>query len=89
MTGEKATVIKAGWSNRFINEMVDVLAKKTSTSIYITKDDSRQIAMKSVIGLLSGNFKDGDTVKIIVIGDNETTVNHDLQLAEKLLNGEM
>jgi len=87
-TVESQVVIGAIWSNRYINEMVDKLSKKASSSLYITKDDSRQIAMKSVIGLLSGNFKEGETVKITVIGENEATVNNDLAFAKALLKGE-
>ena len=85
---EKEAIINSAWSHRFINEMVDTLSKKTSSSLYITKGDSRQIAMKSVIGLLSGDFKEGDTVKIIVIGEDENVVNNDLIFAEELLKGE-
>ena len=89
ITLERESVISTTWTHRFINEMVDTLSKKTSSSLYITKGDSRQIAMKSVIGLLSGNFKEGDEVKIIVIGDNDTAVSNDLQIAENLLKGEI
>ena len=88
-TVESEVVIGAIWSNRFINQMVDKLSKKASSSLYIAKENSRQVAMKSVIGLLSGNFKEGDTVKITVIGEDESVLNNDLKLAEELLGGEL
>ena len=88
LTVENTITITAEFDNRYINQMVDTLSKKTSSSIYITKDSSRQIAMKSMIGLLSGGFKQGDEVKLTVIGDNENNVNRDMKIAAELLTGE-
>ncbi|MCL2109353.1 MAG: HPr family phosphocarrier protein [Oscillospiraceae bacterium] len=85
---EKTVKITAEIDKRFISMMVDTLSKKAASSIYITKDNSRQIAMKSVIGLLSGGFKAGDEVKLTAIGDGEDVVNRDLKLVEEMLKGE-
>jgi len=88
-SAESLVVIGTEWNNRTVNAMIDALTKKTVSSIYITKEDStRQVAMKSLIGLLSGGFKKGDTVKLVVIGENKDTVKRDLELAEELLEGE-
>jgi phosphotransferase system HPr-like phosphotransfer protein len=89
ITIEKQAVISADWSNRYVNSMIDALTKKAGSSVYIAKDQSRQVAMKSLIGLLSGNFKEGDEVKITVIGENEDMVNRDMKLTERLLKGEL
>jgi phosphotransferase system HPr-like phosphotransfer protein len=88
-TVEKLVTIAVDWNNRFVNSMIDTLSRNASSSVYIAKDQSRQVAMKSLIGLLSGNFKEGDEVKITAIADNEDTANHDLKLAEDLLKGAM
>ena len=88
LTVENQITITAEFDNRYINQMVDTLAKKTSSSIYIAKDSSRQVAMKSLIGLLSGGFKKGDEVKLTVISEDEHIANRDLKLVEGLLNGE-
>ncbi|MDR2531622.1 MAG: HPr family phosphocarrier protein [Oscillospiraceae bacterium] len=85
---ESQTTIGADWNNRYVNLMIDTLTKKASSSVYIAKDQSRQVAMKSLIGLLSGNFRQGDEVKITVIGENEDNARRDLKLAEELLKGE-
>jgi phosphotransferase system HPr-like phosphotransfer protein len=86
---EKQVIIEAQWNNRYVNSMIDTLTKRTSSSIYITKADStRQVAMKSLIGLLSGGFQTGDAVRISVIGENEQSVEDDLKLAEELLKGD-
>ena len=88
ITLESKAIINTEWDNRYINQLVDILAKRTASSLYIaTKDSSRQVAMKSLIGLLSGGFKTGDEVKIVVIGDNENNVNNDMKIAEQLLLG--
>jgi len=87
-TVEKQAVIAIDWNNRTVNLMINTLTQKASSSVYIAKDQSRQVAMKSLIGLLSGNFKEGDEVKITVIGENEDAANRDLKLAEELLKGE-
>jgi phosphotransferase system HPr-like phosphotransfer protein len=87
VTVEKQSIINAEWTKGYVNIMIDTLTKKAGSSVYIAKD-SRQVAMKSLIGLLSGNFKQGDEVKITVIGDDEDKVNHDLKLAEDMLKGD-
>jgi len=87
-TIEKNVTIGAKWSNRDINQLVDTLSKKTTSSLYITKDQSRQIAMKSVIGLLSGNFREGDVVKISAMGEDEGKIAKDLKIAEEILLGD-
>lgn len=87
ITVEKQVIIEADWNNRYVNTMIDTLAKRASSSVYIAKDQSRQVAMKSLIGLLSGNFKQGDEVRITAIADNEDSANRDLKLAEDLLKG--
>lgn len=88
-TIENQVIISTEWNNRFVNQLVDTLQRSASSSIYIaTGDNSRKIAMKSLIGLLSGGFKKGDEVKIIVIGDNEHNVSRDLKLVEDMLKGE-
>ncbi|MCL2697466.1 MAG: HPr family phosphocarrier protein [Oscillospiraceae bacterium] len=86
-TVEKQVKIAVDWNNRFVNVMIDTLSKRASSSVYIAKDQSRQIAMKSLIGLLSGNFKEGDEVKLTVISDREDAAHRDLKLAEDLLKG--
>jgi phosphotransferase system HPr-like phosphotransfer protein len=86
-TVEKQVKIAVDWNNRFVNSMIDTLSREANSSLYIAKDQSRQVAMKSLIGLLSGNFKEGDEVKITAISDNENTANYDLKLAEDLLKG--
>jgi|GEM_PF-1581108 len=89
ITIESNAVIGVRFNNQNINILVDTLSKKASSSVYITKEgSSRQVAMKSVIGLLSGNFKEGDSVKITVIGDNSDNINQDLKLVEELLKGD-
>jgi len=89
ITSENNVTIGSSFSSRYVTIMVDTISKKAQSSIYITKEgDSRQVAMKSFIGLLSGNFKGGDTVKVTAIGDNEEQVGKDLKLAEELLKGE-
>ncbi|MDR2558711.1 MAG: HPr family phosphocarrier protein [Oscillospiraceae bacterium] len=88
-TVEKKVKISVDWNNRFVNSMIDTLSKKATSSVYIAKDQSRQVAMKSLIGLLSGNFKEGDKVKLTAISDNEDTAQRDLKLAEELLKGEL
>jgi len=86
---ESQVVIGADWNNRYVNVMIDTLSKKATSSVYITKADStRQVAMKSLIGLLSGGFKTGDEVKLTVIGEHEGNVRNDLKLAEDLLKGD-
>jgi phosphotransferase system HPr-like phosphotransfer protein len=86
---ESNVVIGAEWNNRYVNTMIDTLSKKAASSVYITKTDStRQVAMKSLIGLLSGGFKTGDTVKLTVIGEQEEKAKNDLKLAEQLLKGD-
>ena len=86
---ESRVIIGAEWNNRYVNIMIDTLSKKAGSSVYITKEDSsRQVAMKSLIGLLSGGFKTGDTVKLTVIGENEEKAKDDLKLAEDLLKGD-
>ncbi|MCL2020355.1 MAG: HPr family phosphocarrier protein [Oscillospiraceae bacterium] len=88
-TVEKHSVIAVDWSSRYVNSMIEILTAKADSNIYIAKEKSRQVAMKSLIGLLSGNFKEGDEVKITVIGDNEERANRDMLIAEGMLRGEI
>lgn len=88
VTVEKQMTVGVDFNNRNVNTIIDTLSKDASSSVYISKDNSRQVAMKSLIGLLSGGFKAGDEVRLTVIGDHEDIVKRDLELAEELLKGE-
>ncbi len=92
MYAEIETVISSYWSHRFINNMVDTLSKKVNSDLYITTPsahESRRVALKSVVGVLSGNFKSGDTVKIQAWGNNLDLIDNDLKLTLELLSSDL
>lgn len=45
--------------------------KNLQSSIYIIGESGRKVNAKSLIGLLSGSFKSGETIKILIEDNND------------------
>jgi phosphotransferase system HPr-like phosphotransfer protein len=54
--------------------------KNLKSSIYIIGESGRKVNAKSLVGILSGSFKDGETIKVL------TEDNNDLSKIKSYLN---
>lgn len=80
---EKSIVVNRDFDTRFCKNFLDRIKNIKSNIYFVTLDNN--ISAQSIVGLLSAEIKDCDTIRINVINDDTEQAERDLEFVESVI----